>query len=102
MWKPASMLVLLLATNPAPSAEIRKCKDPATGKVVYTDTICPAASEQQHLEIHDNRVGALPPGLMQPLSTHSEPRPAPSASPARPPAPSTGSTVAPPMNRSHY
>ncbi|MCG3200902.1 MAG: hypothetical protein NFCOHLIN_00764 [Gammaproteobacteria bacterium] len=46
----------------------------------------PAASEQQDLEIHDNRVGALPPGVVRPLSTRSDPRPAPSANPPKPPA----------------
>lgn len=102
MWKPAFMLVLIMAASPSLSAEIRKCKDPATGKVIYTDTICPAASEQQDLEIHDDRVGALPPGLVQPLTTHGEARPSPPASPAKPPAPTTSSAGTSPMSRSHY
>lgn len=102
MWQPAVVLILIMMASSSLSAEIRKCKDPATGKVIYTDAICPAASEQQDLEIHDNRVGALPPGVVQPLSTRSEPRPAPPAALPRPSAPSTSSTTVSPMSRSRY
>jgi hypothetical protein len=103
MRKLMSMLLLLLVASPSPAAEIRKCKDPVSGTVTYTDQVCPTRTAQEHLEIHDNRVGALPPGVVQPLSTHDAARPPPAASPKPPaPAPTTSSTGTSSMSRSHY
>lgn len=98
------LLVILLATGPATAGQIRKCKDPVSGKISYTDGLCPELSEQQQLEIHDNQVGSLPPGLVQPLTVHSEaPRQSSASTPKpKPPASSTSSPGPSPMQRSHY
>ncbi|MEZ5444456.1 MAG: hypothetical protein R3F45_01555 [Gammaproteobacteria bacterium] len=98
------LLVMLLAAGPATAGQIRKCKDPVSGKVSYTDKLCPDQSEPQQLDIHDNHVGSLPSGLVQPLTVRSEPPRQPAASTAKPkpPATSTSSARASPMQRPHY
>jgi hypothetical protein len=105
MQKLASVLVLLLATSPAFSAGMRKCKDPASGKIIYTDRQCPTQTEQERLEIHDNRVGSLPAGVVQPFPAHSD-APQQSVRPRKQKAPKqqtpASSTGTSPVYRSHY
>jgi hypothetical protein len=98
----ALALITILATSPAFSGGIRKCKDPATGKVIYTDKLCPGQAKQERLEIHDNSVGSLPAHLVQPLSaTRSDVRQR-SVGPRKQKAPTTSGTGTSPLNRSHY
>ena len=98
------LLVMLMAAGPAPAGQIRKCKDPVSGRISYTDGLCPDQSEPQQLEIHDNQVGSLPSGLVQPLTVRSEAPRQPAASAPKPKAPasSTSSPGPSPMQRSHY
>ncbi len=98
------LLVMLVAAGSAPAGQIRKCKDPVSGKISYTDGLCPDQSEPQQLEIHDSHVGSLPSGLVQPLTVRSEAPRQPAASPPKPkpPATSTSSARASPMQRPHY
>lgn len=96
------LIVMVLAAGPAAAGQIRKCKDPVSGKISYTDKLCPDQSEPQQLEIHDNQVGSLPSGLVQPLTVRSEAPRQSSASTPKPKPPATSSPRASPMQRPHY
>ena len=89
-WSPFLVLPFILLLSSALQADIRKCKDPVSGRMTYTDKICPRKADQQHLEIHDNRVGSLSSRLIQPLSSHGESRQKPVAVAPRPKSSSGG------------